>query len=269
MPCDRLTGKVALITGGGSGVGRATAIRFASEGCKAIYLWDRAPEKLEAVAQEVAAAGSVAIPFVGDVGVDDDCDRAIAQVIAEQGALDILLSNAPAHSSSPFLKMTREEWDRVLRINLRSSFVLGQLAARAMVQQGTRGSILFTASVSGIGASKEYAHYGAAKAGIINLVKTMAMELVDYGIRVNCVSPGPLDTPQSADVLGSQEALERARVSWPLVPMNRLGKAEEIAAAYAYLASEDAGYVTGLNLVVDGGLTSHAYSIPEELLAAK
>jgi NAD(P)-dependent dehydrogenase (short-subunit alcohol dehydrogenase family) len=267
MPCDRLTGKVALITGGGSGVGRATAARFASEGCKAIYIWDRTIEKCELVAGEVNAAGSVGIPFVGDVGVDSDCDDAIARVVAEQGALDILVSNAPAHSAAKFLDMTRDDWDRVLRINLRSSFVLGQVAARSMVDTGTRGSILYTASVSAIGASKEYAHYGASKAGIVNLVKTMAMELVDYGIRVNCVSPGPLDTPQSADVLGSEEALDRARESWPLVPMNRLGKAAEIAAAYAYLASEDAAYVTGLNLVVDGGLTAHAYSIPEELLS--
>jgi NAD(P)-dependent dehydrogenase (short-subunit alcohol dehydrogenase family) len=93
----------------------------------------------------------------------------------------------------------------------------------------------------------------------------MAIELVDYGIRVNSVSPGPLDTPQSRDVLGSDEAMERARAHWPLVPMGRLGKPEEIAAAFAYLASDDAAYVTGQNLIVDGGLRAHSYSIPEEL----
>jgi NAD(P)-dependent dehydrogenase (short-subunit alcohol dehydrogenase family) len=98
-------------------------------------------------------------------------------------------------------------------------------------------------------------------------VQTMAIELVSYGIRVNAVSPGPLDTPQSREVLGSDEAMERARKEWPIVPMNRLGKPEEIAAAFAYLASEDASYVTGVNHIVDGGLTAHAYSIPETLLA--
>lgn len=149
---------------------------------------------------------------------------------------------------------------------LRGSFVLGQLAARAMVAKGTHGSILYTSSVSALGASISYAHYGASKAGIVNLVQTMAIELVDEGIRVNAVSPGPLDTPQSRDVLGSDEAMEAARKHWPLVPMKRLGKPEEIAATFAFLASDDAGYITGQNIIVDGGLRAHSYSIPEELL---
>lgn len=267
MACDRLTGKVALITGGASGVGRATAIRFASEGCRAVYLLDRNRDGLTQVVAEVAAIGGHAIAVPTDIGVDADCDRAVAQVTAEAGALDIVVSNAPAHSAAPFLELSRDEWDRVIAINLRASFVIGQLAARAMVDFGQGGAILYTASVSAIGASTEYAHYGASKAGIVNLVKTMAIELVGHGIRVNAVSPGPLNTPQSLAVLGSAEAMARAQQAWPLVPMNRLGQPEEIAAAYAYLASEDAAYVTGTNLVVDGGLTAHAYSIPEELLA--
>lgn len=263
----RLTGKIALITGGASGVGRATALRFAEEGAEAIYIFDRNPENAERVRAEVAAICPNSHAIVGDVGIDADCDAAVERVLVEQGRIDVFLGNAPAHSASHFLEMTRDEWDRVVAINLRSSFVLGQLVARAMVEKKTGGSIMYTASVSGVGASKEYAHYGAAKAGIINLVKTMAMELVEHGIRVNAVSPGPLDTPQSMDVLGSEEALEAARKSWPLVPMNRLGRADEIAAAYAYLASDDSSYVTGTNLLVDGGLMAHAYSIPESLLA--
>jgi len=127
------------------------------------------------------------------------------------------------------------------------------LVGRVMRDQGG-GSIMYTASVSSLGASMEYAHYGASKAGIANLVQTMALELVGHGVRVNAVSPGPLDTPQSRDVLGSDEAMERARESWPLVPMNRLGLPEEVAAAFAFLASDDASYITGINLVVDGGL---------------
>jgi glucose 1-dehydrogenase len=118
-----------------------------------------------------------------------------------------------------------------------------------------------------IGASHEDAHYGASKAGIVNLAKTMAIELVLQGIRVNTVSPGPLDTPMSLALLGSEEAMQRAREHWPLVPMNRLGKPEEIAASFAFLASDDASYITGHNLVVDGGLTAQAYSIPDELMA--
>jgi 3-oxoacyl-[acyl-carrier protein] reductase len=191
----------------------------------------------------------------------------VGETVSAAGNLDVLVSNAPAHSAALFLDMSREEWDRVIKVNLTASFVLGQLAARAMVAGGKGGSIMYTASISSLGASTSYAHYGASKAGIVNLAKTMALELVDFGIRVNAVSPGPLDTPQSLAVLGSEEAMERARKHWPLVPMGRLGLPEEIAAAFAYLASPDASYVTGQNLIVDGGLTAHAYSIPKELLA--
>jgi NAD(P)-dependent dehydrogenase (short-subunit alcohol dehydrogenase family) len=216
--------------------------------------------------EEVSAVGSAQVIGVnGDVSIDADCERFVATAVEQFGRLDVLVSNAPAHTSAPFLELQRDDWDILMGVMLRASFVLGQLAARAMVDRGNGGSILYTASVSALGASKQYAHYGAAKAGIVNLTQTMAIELVDYGIRVNSVSPGPLDTPQSRDVLGSDEAMERARAHWPLVPMGRLGKPEEIAAAFAYLASDDAAYVTGQNLIVDGGLRAHSYSIPEEL----
>jgi NAD(P)-dependent dehydrogenase (short-subunit alcohol dehydrogenase family) len=265
MSCRRLEGRSALITGAASGVGRATAKRFADEGAAVIGLFDLNAGNLEIVAAEVAERGAKPLSFVADVTSVENCRDAVSRVVAEAGRLDILISNAPAHSAVPFLDMTVEEWDRVLRVMLRGSSVLGQLAARAMVEDGKGGSINYTASISAMGASIEYAHYGAAKAGIVNLAKTMAIELVSKRIRVNTVSPGPLDTPQSLAVLGSEEAMQRAREHWPLVPMGRLGLPEEIAAAYAYLASDDAAYITGHNLVVDGGTTAHAYSIPEEL----
>jgi NAD(P)-dependent dehydrogenase (short-subunit alcohol dehydrogenase family) len=267
MSCRRLEGKSALITGAASGVGRATAKRFADEGASTIGLFDLNAANLEIVAAEVAERGAKPISFAADVTSTQSCQEAVSRVAADAGRLDILISNAPAHSASPFLDMTVEEWDRVIAVMLRTSLVLGQLAARAMIADGKGGSINYTASISAIGASAEYAHYGAAKAGMVNLAKTMAIELVSKGIRVNTVSPGPLDTPQSLAVLGSEEAMQRAREHWPLVPMGRLGLPEEIAAAYAYLVSDDAAYVTGHNLVVDGGTTAHAYSIPEELTA--
>ena len=268
MTCRRLRGQTAVITGGASGVGRATAHRFGREGASTLILMDRNADALPGVVAEVHdATGADVFGFAGDVSIDDDCAAVIARAVELGGALDILVSNAPAHSSAPFLELGRSEWDRTIAVMLRASFVLGQEAARSMVATNTGGSILYTASVSALGASKEYAHYGAAKAGIVNLAQTMAIELVDYGIRVNTVSPGPLDTPQSRDVLGSDEAMEAARKHWPLVPMKRLGMPEEIAATFAFLASEDAGYITGQNIIVDGGLRAHSYSIPEELLA--
>lgn len=267
MSCRRLDGKSALITGAASGVGRATALRFAEEGAAVLCLFDRDPGNLGHVAREVTAAGARAISYTGDVTSPEQCQEAVDQVVSVAGRLDILVSNVGADRVVPFLEMSADEWDRVVGINLRTSFVLGQISARAMVADGLGGVILYTASICALGASAEDAHYGASKAGIVNLAKTMAIELVGKGIRVNAVSPGPLDTPMSLALLGSEEAMQSAREDWPLVPMRRLGRPEEIAATFAYLASDDASYVTGHNLVIDGGLTAQAYSIPDELYA--
>jgi NAD(P)-dependent dehydrogenase (short-subunit alcohol dehydrogenase family) len=150
----------------------------------------------------------------------------------------------------------------VLAVNLTASFLLGQGAARVMKDQGG-GVILYTASISSLGASVGFTHYGVAKAGIVNLVQNMAIELAPYRIRVNCISPGPTDTQQSVDIVGA-DTMEKFRKDFPVVPLERrLGRPEEMAAAFTFLASDDASYITGHNLVVDGGLTAHAYSIPE------
>ncbi len=267
MSCRRLGGRSALITGATSGVGRATAKRFAEEGAGTLCLFDLHPGNLQLVATEIEQLGAKALQFVGDVSSVEDCQAAVDLIVSSAGRLDILVGNAGADKTVPFLEMSVEEWDRVVAVNLRAAFVLGQIAARVMAADGRGGSILYTASICALGASVEDAHYGASKAGIVNLAKTMAIELVTHRIRVNTVSPGPLDTPMSLALLGSEEAMQSAREHWPLVPMDRLGKPEEIAAAFAYLASDDAAYVTGHNLVVDGGLTAQAYSIPDELLA--
>jgi NAD(P)-dependent dehydrogenase (short-subunit alcohol dehydrogenase family) len=253
MGCARLVGKSALITGGGSGVGRCTALRFAQEGATVLGLFDRDEAALAIVAAEVEALGATAVQLPGDVVSRPTCQAACDAVVEAAGRLDILVSNAGADGEATFLEMTDEEWQRVLDVNLTASFVLGQIAARAMVADRRGGVILYTASISGLGASDGDVHYGVSKAGIINLVKTMAIELVKHDIRVNCVSPGPLDTPLSRALLGSDEAMEAARAHYPLVPMGRLGLPEEIAAAYAYLASSDAAYTTGQNLIIDGG----------------
>jgi 3-oxoacyl-[acyl-carrier protein] reductase len=159
--------------------------------------------------------------------------------------------------------MKDESWQRVIAVNLNASFVVGQRAARAMLAHGNGGVILFTASVSSLGASPDFAHYSAAKAATANLVTTMAIELAPHKIRVNCVSPGPADTQQSIDIVGEEQMDKWRREGFPVVPLGRLAAARDIAAAFSYLASDDAAYVTGINLVVDGGLTAHAYSIPE------
>jgi 3-oxoacyl-[acyl-carrier protein] reductase len=259
----RHAGKVVFVTGGGSGFGRAVALRFAAEGAASVYLVDRVRERLDEVAGQLEAAGVAGRPILAELSEVEECDRAVREAFADAGRLDVVVSNAAAWTQEPFLEMKDESWLRVIAVNLTASFVVGQRAARAMVEQGGGGVILYTASISSLGGSPEFAHYNAAKAATANLVKTMALELVSHGIRVNCVSPGPSDTQQSVDLVGEELMDKWRREGFPVVPMGRLGSVDDMAAAFSFLASDDAAYITGVNLVVDGGLTAHAYSVPE------
>jgi NAD(P)-dependent dehydrogenase (short-subunit alcohol dehydrogenase family) len=260
---ERHAGKIVLVTGGGSGIGRATALRFAEEGAEAVYLVDHFADRLDAVAAEIEALGGRAGTILAELAEVADCERAVLDAHRRAGRLDVVVSNAAAWTQEPFLELEDESWLRVIAVNLTASFVVGQRAARVMVESGRGGVILFTTSISSLGGSPEFSHYNAAKAGTANLVKTMSLELVQHRIRVNCVSPGPSDTQQSVDLVGEELMEKWRREGFPVAPMRRLGAPEEMAAAFSFLASDDASYVTGINLVVDGGLTAHAYSVPE------
>ena len=263
MDESRHAGKIVLVTGGGSGIGRATALRFAQEGAERVYLVDHVQDRLDQVAVELAALGAKPGTIQAELSRVEECDRAVREACEDAGRLDVVVSNAAAWTQEPFLELKDESWARVIAVNLTASFVVGQRTARCMVASGRGGVILYTTSISSLGGSPEFSHYNAAKAGTANLVKTMALELVKHGIRVNCVSPGPSDTQQSVDLVGEELMDKWRREGFPVVPMGRLGSPEDMAAAFSFLASEDATYVTGVNLVVDGGLTAHAYSVPE------
>jgi NAD(P)-dependent dehydrogenase (short-subunit alcohol dehydrogenase family) len=260
---NRHTGKVVFITGGGSGFGRATALRFAQEGAERVYIVDHFADRLDAVGAELQAAGTIPGMITAELAKTSECERAVRQAFDEAGKLDVVISNAAAWTDKPFLEIDDQSWQKVIAVNLTASFVIGQRAARCMVEAGTGGVILYTTSISSLGGSPLFAPYNAAKAGTANLVKTMALELVSYGIRVNCVSPGPADTQQSVDLVGEELMAKWRRDGFPVVPMGRLGAPDDVAAAFSYLASDEASYITGHNLVVDGGLTAHAYSVPE------
>jgi sorbose reductase len=263
LDSERHSGKTVLITGGGSGFGHATALRFAQEGAAQIVIVDRLAERLEKVSAEIEAAGARAHSVCVDLGTFEGAAAAVEQALAQtDGALDVAISNAAAWTDEPFLELPDESWQRVIAVNLNASFVVGQRAARAMVAQGKGGVILYTASVSSLGASPNFAHYSAAKAGIANLTKTMAIELAPHRIRVNAVSPGPADTQQSVDLVGEELMEKWRREGFPVVPLGKLAADSDIAAAFSYLASDDGAYVSGINLVVDGALTAHAYSVP-------
>jgi NAD(P)-dependent dehydrogenase (short-subunit alcohol dehydrogenase family) len=260
---SRFQKKNVFVTGAGSGFGRATALGFAREGAAVLYLVERLEDRLEAVRREVEAHGSRAVPLLADLADVASCETALRSALDDGGRLDVVVSNHAAMCwPTPFVDLTDEEWETQLRVNLTSSYVLAQRAARSMIGTGG-GVILFTASVSSVGAGRGFAPYCATKTALVALAKVMAIELAPHGIRVNCVSPGPADTQRSVDLVGD-EVMERFRRDYPIVPMNRLAAAEDVAEAFLYLASDAAAYVTGHNLVVDGGLTAGIPELPHE-----
>lgn len=259
---SRFQKKNVFLTAVGAGFGYATATAFAREGAGTVCLVERFADRLEAVASAVEAHGARAVPIQTDLGDTPGCEAAVVQALEACGHIDVAVLNHAAMSwSTPFLELPDEAWGTELQVNLTSHYVLAQRLARSMADAGG-GVILFTASVNALGAGAGFAPYCVTKAGLVALARVMAVELAPLGIRVNCVSPGPADTQRSVDLVG-EETMRRFRESFPGVPLNRLAAAEDIAEAFLYLASDSAAYVTGHNLVVDGGLTAQIYDVPE------
>jgi NAD(P)-dependent dehydrogenase (short-subunit alcohol dehydrogenase family) len=253
-----------MITGGGSGFGRATARRFAEEGASKIVLADIKLEGAEKVKAEVKALGAEALALQCDVGTTENCEQLILDTLEYvDNKLDILVSNAaPFHGPKPFLEFTDEIWFQDMNVQLNAAYVLGQRAAVAMAKSGG-GSILYTTSINAEGAGAQFASYVAAKAGITGLIKVMAVELAEHNIRVNGVGPGPADTPRSVQLVG-EETMEEFRKKFPIVPLNRLAAPDDVANAFVFLASDEASYITGQNLMVCGGVTAYVYNVPKE-----
>jgi NAD(P)-dependent dehydrogenase (short-subunit alcohol dehydrogenase family) len=258
----RFTGRNVFVTGAGSGFGQRTAELFAIEGARNVYLVDRLPERLEATAERVAAAGANPVSICCDLGDMANCAAAVEQALAVDPKLDVMVSNAAAWANEHFLDITDDSWRRVLAVDLDAYFVLAQRAANAMKHTGG-GSILFTSSISSLGHGRGFTSYAVAKAGLVALAKAIAVECAPYNIRANCVSPGPADTQQSVD-LTSLELMDKWRAEgFPVVPLNRLASVDDIAHAFLYLASDEARYLSGINLIVDGALTAQTYDVPD------
>ena len=244
----RLEGKVCLITGAGQGIGEATALKFAREGA-VVVACDLKPEQVEAVAQACRAAGAQAEGHVMDVTDRAQVDAVVAGVLAANGRIDVLVNNAGITQDARLQKMTLEQFDRVIDVNLRGVFHCSQAVSNQMVSQGS-GVILNASSVVGLYGNFGQTNYAATKFGVIGFTKTWARELSPKGVRVNAVAPGFIKTPMIATV--PDKVLDDLAQK---VPLKRLGQAEEIANAYAFLASDEASYITGAVLEVDGGLT--------------
>lgn len=242
----RLAGRVTAITGGALGIGRATALLFAAEGAT-VVLGDVEVGAAEKVAGEITERGGRAIAVGVDVGDAGQVQAFVDRVVAEYGRLDVMFANAGIAHSAPFLEHPEAQWHRVLRVNLTGVFLCCQAAARQMVKQGG-GRIITTASINGFRGVENLVGYNAAKAGVIELTKTMAVELAQHHITVNAIAPAQIDTrlTRSLPAEARQRRVER-------IPMGRFGEADEVARAALFLASDDASYVTGHTLAVDGG----------------
>ena len=259
----RLEGRSAIVTGAGSGFGHATALAFAREGAAIVALIERDAGRLAVARADVERIGCRPVSVVADLGSADQTRRAFGEAMDQLGRIDILVSNhAALVPPVELIDGTDEQWALQLDVNLTSHYVLAREAARAMRSQAS-GSILFTASVNALGAGRGSGPYVVTKAGLVALTRVLAAELAPHGIRVNCVSPGPADTRRSVELVG-EEQMDRFRASFPGVPLGRLASAEDIAQAFLYLASDSAGYVTGHNLIVDGGLTTLIYEPPAQ-----
>lgn len=244
-----LTGKVALVTGASSGMGRASAIGLASQGAKVVCA-ARRMDKLQAVVAEIKNRGKEAIAVQMDVTKRSDVDNAVAQTVSTFGRLDILVNNAGILDYSPFLEMKEESWDKIIDTNLKGYFYCAQSAAREMVKHKW-GRIVNIASIASGGVGISYpslAHYVASKGGVIGLTEAMAAELGPMGINVNAIGPGGIETEMTQGMTEEQKNGLNARLA-----IRRLGKPEEIAAAVVYLVSDEASYTTGTTLYVDGG----------------
>jgi NAD(P)-dependent dehydrogenase (short-subunit alcohol dehydrogenase family) len=251
----RLAGKIALITGGASGFGRATALRFAEEGAS-VAIADVDPDWGKQVLDRLEAQGAPAELIVGDISLAEGAERAVARTLERFGGIDVLVNNAgiAQGARSQSWNMPEEMWDRVLRVNLKSVYLCSRAAIPHMLARG-RGSIVNVASISassGIGGVA----YGASKGGVLSYTRQAAMDLARRGVRVNAVSPGFMKTPMvTGERKGTSAAEQQARMDEiaELAPVGHHGEAEDIANAIVYLASDEARYVTGAELVVDGG----------------
>ena len=247
----RLEGKVALVTGAQQGIGRAIALALARDGADVginYYLDD--PGATEAVAAEARALGRRAVVVPADVARATDVDAMLATVSRTLGVPDVLVNNAGIFPRVAFLDMSEREWDHVLAVNLKGSFLAAQAAARAMVAGGRRGAIVSLSSVAIRGVPLGV-HYAASKAGLVGLTRAMALALAPHGIRVNAVAPGLTDTAQPRYGNTDAELLSIARATIPLG--GRMAEPSEIASVVTFLASEEARFVTGQLVHVNGG----------------
>ena len=246
---DRLTGKVAVVTGASRGIGRAIALRLAQEGAAVVINYNGSKERAQEVKTEIESAGGTAQIMQCDVADAASCDEMFQTIIKEFGRIDILVNNAGITRDGLLMKMAEEDFDAVIDTNLKGTFHCIRAVSRQMLRQRS-GRIINLSSVSGVLGNAGQANYSASKAGVIGLTKSVARELSSRGITCNAVAPGFIDTEMTAQMTDKAKEAVQAQI-----PLGRVGKVDDIAEVVTFLASEKASYITGQVISVDGGMS--------------
>ncbi len=247
-----LEGKYSLVTGGSRGIGRGISLALARQGSNVAINCTKSIDKAQEVVEEIKKMGKDSFWVQADVSNKEQVQEMFAKVKEKWGRLDILVNNAGIIDYASFEELTEEQWDRVFDVNLKGQFLCAKEAVKLM-QENHWGRIINIASISsgGVGIGfKNISHYTASKAGVIGLTENMALELASKGINVNAVAPGAIESDMSAGLRNNQELLNQVLVQ---IPKGRIGTPEDIGAAVVFLASEEADYITGVTLYVDGG----------------
>lgn len=253
----RLAGKVAVVTGAGSGIGRAAATLFAREGA-ALAIVDLAGPAAKQAAEQIAEAGGTALAIAADVTDAGQVDQAFRQVSGEFGRVDVLYNNAGVNSSGSVIDATEQDWDRCFAVNAKGTFLCSRAAARSMVAAGS-GSIVNQGSVAAVVGVANFASYCASKGAVVALTRSMSVDLAPLGVRVNVICPGTVYTPLMEPMLrarGQGDLAAGLALTTAKYPIGRLGTPEEIAAVALFLASDDSSFLTGSVITADGGMTS-------------
>ncbi len=249
-----LAGRKALVAGCGPGLGRSCALGLAEAGAD-VACCDIQGARADSVAREVSATGCKAIAVEADLRQSEDADRAVESVLSELGGIDVVIDVIGEIRWGRVTDLTDEDWDYSLDAVLRHAFNLGRSAGRRMVERGNGGSIVTVSSVSGLASAPFHAPYGAAKAGLMSLTRSLAIELAPSGIRVNCVAPGSIATPRVAARVASASG-EASGIRPTRAPLGRMGEPDEVAKVAVFLSSDLASYVSGQTIVVDGAATA-------------